>query len=221
MSASSPGAAGSGRPAGVSGRPPAEQSPGGAAVVARGRRAQPSGWWGMVLFLCAEGTLFGSLMATYFYLDFIAHRWPPRGIAPPDVVLPLIATAGLITTTVPLLLAVRASKRGRQRRVAGLISLALLVQLGYVAAQVLLFRHDLRQFTPQGSAYGSIYFTLLGAHHAHVVLGILLELGVLWHVLTRGLSNYWLIGVRTVAVYWYVVNALAILVVLTQLSPSL
>jgi heme/copper-type cytochrome/quinol oxidase subunit 3 len=105
--------------------------------------------------------------------------------------------------------------------VIGLISLAVLVQLGYVAGQVLLFRHDLRQFTPQGSAYGSIYFTLLGAHHAHVVLGILLELGVLWHLVTRSLSNYWLIGVRTVALYWYVVNAMAILVVLTQLSPSL
>lgn len=203
------------------GRPPAVQSPGGAAAVVRNRRAQPSGWWGMVLFLCAEGTLFGSLMATYFYLDFVARRWPPGGIAPPSVALPLIATAGLISTSLPLLLAVRASKLGRRRRVARLMALAVLIQLGYVAAQVLLFRHDLRQFTPQGSAYGSIYFTLLGAHHAHVVLGILLELGVLVHVLTRGLSNYWLIGVRSVAVYWHVVNALAILVVLTQLSPSL
>ena len=202
------------------GRPAAVQSPGGAAV-ARDRRAQPSGWWGMVLFLCAEGTLFGSLMATYFYLDFIAHRWPPKGIAPPSVVLPLIATAVLITSSVPLMLAARAAKLSRRRRVTGLISLAVLIQLAYVAAQVLLFRHDLRQFTPQGSAYGSIYFTLLGAHHAHVVLGILLELGVLWHVVTRGLSNYWLIGVRSVALYWHVVNALAILVVLTQLSPSL
>jgi heme/copper-type cytochrome/quinol oxidase subunit 3 len=175
----------------------------------------------MLLFLCAEGTLFGSLMATYFYLDFIAHRWPPKGIAPPSVVLPVIATVGLISATVPLLLAVRASRLGRKRRVVGLIALAVLIQLGYVAGQVLLFRHDLRQFTPQGSAYGSVYFTLLGAHHAHVVLGILLELGVLWQVLRQGLTNYWLIGVRTVALYWYVVNALAILVVLTQLSPSL
>lgn len=221
MSASAPGAAEPGRPPGMSGRPPAERSAGAAAVVARGRLSQPTGWWGMVLFLCAEGTLFGSLMATYFYLDFIAHRWPPKGIAPPGVVLPLIATAGLLSTSVPLLLAVRASKLGRRRRVLGLISLAVLIQLGYVAGQVLLFRHDLRQFQPNGSAYGSVYFTLLGAHHAHVVLGILLELGVLGHVLRRGLGNYWLIGVRSVALYWHVVNALAVLVVLTQLSPSL
>src|SRR5690349_964484 len=37
--------------------------------VARERAAQPNGWWGMALFLCAEVTLFGTLLATYFYLD--------------------------------------------------------------------------------------------------------------------------------------------------------
>ena len=59
------------------------------------------------------------------------------------------------------------------------------------------------------------------AHHAHVLLGILLELAVVWQVIRRGLTNYWLIGVRSVALYWYVVNGLAVFVVLTQLSPSL
>jgi heme/copper-type cytochrome/quinol oxidase subunit 3 len=206
------------------GQPPrsaaAEASPQ-AARVARQRLSQPNGWWGMALFLCAEVTLFGSLMATYFYLDFIARRWPPNSIKPPSVTLPLIATAVLVTTTLPMLAAVRASRRGDRRVVIAMIVLAVIVQSAYLAAQVLLFRHDLRQFTPQGSAYGSIYFTLLAVHHAHVVLGILLELGVLWQVTARGLTNYWLIGVRAVALYWYVVNAVAILVVLTQLSPSL
>ena len=44
---------------------------------------------------------------------------------------------------------------------------------------------------------------------------------MLWHLCTRGLTNYWLIGVRGVALYWHVVNVLAVIVVLTQLSPSL
>jgi heme/copper-type cytochrome/quinol oxidase subunit 3 len=193
----------------------------GAAGVARTRVAQPSGWWGMALFLCAEATLFGILIATYFYLDFDARSWPPDGIKPPSVTLPLLATAVLITTTVPLLLAVRASRAGLRWRVVQLIVLAMVVQCCYLALQILLFRHDLRQFSPKDSAYGSIYFTILAAHHAHVALGILLELAVLWQVVRKGLTNYWLIGVRTVALYWYVVCALAVFVVFTQLSPSL
>jgi heme/copper-type cytochrome/quinol oxidase subunit 3 len=175
----------------------------------------------MALFLCAEVTLFGTLIATYFYLDFDARSWPPDGIQPPSVVLPLLATGALIATSLPLALAVPAARAGRRLRVVALMLLAVFVQLCYVAAQVLLFRHDLRSFSPQATAYGSIYFTMLAAHHAHVVLGLLLELAVVWKVVGRGLTDYWLIGVRAVALYWYVVNVLAVLVVLTQLSPSL
>ncbi|MCA1689244.1 MAG: cytochrome c oxidase subunit 3 [Actinobacteria bacterium] len=199
----------------------AAQDAAAAARVAQARVAQPNGWWGMALFLCAETTLFGVLLATYFYLNFDAPVWPPPGIKPPSVVLPLIATAVLITTSGPLLLAARAAKRGAARRVGWLMAAALIVQCGYLAAQVLLFAHDLSQFSPKDTAYGSIYFTMLTVHHAHVGLGILLDGAVLWRVARGGLNNYRVIGVRTVALYWHVVNVIAVLVVLTQLSPSL
>ncbi len=199
----------------------AAQSAGAAARVAAQRRSQPNGWWGMVLFLCAEVTLFGTLLATYFYLDFNSPSWPPAGIKAPSVVLPLIATAGLVATSIPMLLAVRAGKAGNSRAASALVGLAFVVQCCYLAAQVLLFKHDLNQFSPQDSAYGSIYFTMLGAHHAHVVLGLLLDVWVLSRIAFGRLNNYRLIGLRSVALYWHVVNVLAVLVVLTQLSPSL
>jgi heme/copper-type cytochrome/quinol oxidase subunit 3 len=189
--------------------------------VSRQRVAEPNGWWGMALFLCAEATLFGTLIATYFYLNFSAHRWPPAGIKAPSVVLPFVATGVLVALSWPLALAVRAARAGRRRRVIALIALVLVVQLCYLALQILLFRHDLRHFTPSDNAYASIYFTLLAVHHAHVLLGILIGLTVLGFVTFRGLTNYWLIGVRGLALYWYVVGALAVLVVFTQLSPSL
>jgi cytochrome c oxidase subunit I+III len=189
--------------------------------VARQRLAQPNGWWGMALFLCAEVTLFGTLIATYFYLDFDAHRWPPAGIKPPGVVLPSIATGVLVTLTVPIFLAARAARAGQRGRVLLLITFSMVIQSAYLASQILLWIHDYHQFTPQGSAYGSIYFTLLTTHHAHVLLGIMLELVVVMFVAIRGLTNYWLTSVRSVALYWYVVNALAIFVLLTQLTPSL
>ncbi len=64
------------------------------AAVERRRRAQPNGWWGMALFLCAEVTLFGTLIATYFYLDFDARAGRRTGSRPPSIVLPLLATGG-------------------------------------------------------------------------------------------------------------------------------
>ena len=192
-----------------------------AGTVARRRRSAPNGVWGMALFLCSEITIFGTLLATYFYLNFDAPRWPPAGIKPPSVTLPLVATGVLILSGIPIWMASRAARAGARTRVAGLIALALIVQCCYLAGQVLLFRHDLNQFRPQVTAYGSIYFTILAAHHAHVLLGILLDGVILAYVALRGLTNYWLISVRALALYWYVVIVLAVLVVLTQLSPSL
>jgi heme/copper-type cytochrome/quinol oxidase subunit 3 len=61
---------------------------------------------------------------------------------------------------------------------------------------------------------------MLAVHHLHVLVGILL-IGWLLVRLLWGLTNYRLTAVRVVALYWYFVIAMAVLVVLTQLSPSL
>jgi heme/copper-type cytochrome/quinol oxidase subunit 3 len=52
-----------------------------------------------------------------------------------------------------------------------------------------------------------------------VVAGLLLD-GWLLVRLLGGLSSYRVVAVRAVALYWYVVAALAIGVVATQVSPS-
>jgi heme/copper-type cytochrome/quinol oxidase subunit 3 len=85
--------------------------------------------------------------------------------------------------------------------------------------QVVSYIDDLHTFSPSTNAYGSIYFTLLGAHHAHVLVGLLLS-GWLLARLTGGLTPYRVIAVRAVALYWYVVSLVGVAVVLTQVSPS-
>lgn len=192
-----------------------------ASRAARRRRAQPSGWWGMALFLGSELTIFGVLIGTYFYLEFRATHWPATGIAAPATLVPAIATGCLVAMSIPMWLAARQARAGRAGRVLALTAFALAVQLGYLATQIVLFRKDLLQFQPHGSAYASIYYTLLAADHAHVLLGIVLDVTVIFFVAVRGLRNYWLIGARGLALYWYVVNALTVAVLLTTLSPSL
>jgi heme/copper-type cytochrome/quinol oxidase subunit 3 len=98
--------------------------------------------------------------------------------------------------------------------------LALLVQAAYLAIQLHLFMDDLDAFSPNASSYASIYFTLVGAHHFHVVIGMLLEA---WLVLrlVSGLTSYRLVGLHATAFYWHFVNAVAVVVVLTQVSPAL
>ena len=185
----------------------------------RQTRALPNGWWGMAVFMASEAALFGSLIGTYFYLEFTARQWPLGGIAAPSVALPLVLTAALVATSVPLILATRAARRGRTRATWLFVFSALVVQAAYLAIQIAEYRSDLETFKPSANAYGSIYFTLLGAHHIHVIVGLLLSLWLLARLL-GGLTDYRVKAVRAIALYWYVVNAIAVFVVATQVSPS-
>jgi cytochrome c oxidase subunit III len=193
---------------------------GATAAVERQRRAQPSGWWGAILLIASETALFGCLIASYFYLRFDSSAWPPDGIEKPAVVLPLAFTAMLLAACGPLFLAVRSARQGRVKRAWWLLAAATVVQAAYLGLQIHLFVGDLDSFGPQVDAYASAYYALLGLHHAHVAIGLALDLWLLAK-LFGGLTNYRLVAIRVIALYWYFVSAMAVLVVLTQLYPSL
>jgi cytochrome c oxidase subunit 3/cytochrome c oxidase subunit I+III len=194
--------------------------PGPVAAVERARRAQPSGWWGAVLLIATEATLFACLIATYFYLRFRATEWPLGGIEKPSVALPLVFTGMLVASAVPMFLSVRAAKRGAARAAWWLLLAATTAQATYLGLQIHLMVDDLHSFRPTANAYGSIYYTLLTTHHAHVAIGLAIDAWLLWK-LARGITNYRLIGLRVAAFYWYFVALAGVAVVLTQLYPSL
>jgi heme/copper-type cytochrome/quinol oxidase subunit 3 len=191
-----------------------------AARIERRRVAFPNGWWGMAIFVATEATLFGLLVGVYFYLRFRATHWPPPGIDAPKVALPLILTGVLVASSLPIQLAARAARRELLAPALAFLVAATAIQAAYFGVQIHLFLSDLAKFTPQQGAYGSAYFTLLGAHHFHVALGLLLDLWLLARLL-GGITTYRLNGLRATAFYWHFVNVLAVVVVLTQLSPSL
>lgn len=183
------------------------------------RRTLSNGVWGMLLLIATETTLFGTLIGTYFYLRFRSAQWPPAGIAAPSVALPLALTAALVLSVVPMLGAARAARRGRVVPTWLLVALATVVQGGYLAWQIVSYLSDLDKFSPAATAYGSIYFTLIGADHAHVAVGIVLDLWVLLRLLW-GLTDYRVVTVRAVSLYWVFVAALTVIVTFTQVSPS-
>lgn len=194
--------------------------PGGGRAAQR-RIAQPNGWWGVALFLASEVTLFGTMIGSYFFLDFGARHWPPPGVPEPEILKQSVATGFLMLATIPIWQAARAAKAGDRRRVLGMVFLAMFMQVCYLGFMIYLWRLDYLQFHPQGSAYGSIYFALLTTDHAHVLFGILLDAATLMFVLLKGLPDYQVIGMRGLAMFWYVVNTLVVCVYLTLLSPRL
>ena len=182
------------------------------------RRSRPTGWWGMALFVATEAVLFGCIVGSYFYLRFRTSPWPPHGVPEPKLTLPLVLTGALVTTSALMQVAYSAARRAQVNITRAGLAVAILVQAGYIAMQLHLFVHDVHEFPPSRSSYGSIYFTMLGTHHAHVLVGIILNLWLFLRLL-RGLTNYRLNGLQAVTFYWHFVNFAALVVVGAQLSP--
>jgi heme/copper-type cytochrome/quinol oxidase subunit 3 len=190
-------------------------------VVLAGRRAGPSlAIWGMAMVIASEATLFGTFIGSYYYLRFGSAHWPPPGTPEPRVVVPLIMAGVLATSSLPMQLAANAVRRGRLRTTRALLVWALAVQTGYLVWAIHDYVHQLHGSAPQDNAYSSIYFVLLGADHAHVALGILLVVWLLWK-LARGLTMYRLNAVQAVTFYWHAVNLLTLIVVGVLLSATL
>lgn len=184
------------------------------------RRGLPAAWWGMAMFVAAEATLLTVLVATYLYLRFKNVAWPPAGIPEPKVVLPLVLLAVLVATSAPMQLAYLVARRERLATTRACLLVALALQVVYLSVALWSYREDLEKFSPQTRAYGSIYYTLLGADHAHVIVAVLLNAWVLVK-LVGGFTRYRLNALLAATFYVHAVNVLTIAITFTLLSPAL
>jgi heme/copper-type cytochrome/quinol oxidase subunit 3 len=182
--------------------------------------ARPNGWWGMALFVGTEATLFGTLIGSYFFLRFNNRAWPPPGTPEPRLVAPVILTVALVLAGGLVFLALRAARDGRRPLALAALGVAVCVQLTYLVIQIALMKSDIDTTSPRTSSYASIYYTLDGASHAHVAVGILLNLWLLAR-LASAITPYRLVGLSATNLYWQVVNALTVAVLLTLISPRL
>jgi heme/copper-type cytochrome/quinol oxidase subunit 3 len=170
---------------------------------------RPTAWWGMLMFVATEATLFGAFVGTYFFLRFKSPAWPQGGLPEPTVVVPLVMAGVLLS-----------SGAGRLAATRAWILLALVVQAGYFAYEVHDFADQLQVFDITVNAYSSIHYTLLGAAHAHVALGLLFDLWLLAKLVT-GLTRYRVRATEAIALYWHAVNVITLVVTLTLVSAAI
>jgi cytochrome c oxidase subunit III len=182
------------------------------------------GWWGMVMLITTESMLFGSLIASYFYIRFrSAPVWPPDGIPAPSLKLPLIMSLILWTSSWPVHMADRAARNGRQG------ALRLWLAAGFVLGAVFLglqlgveYPEKLAEFGPTTNAYGSLFFTLTGFHGGHVLIGLLISLWTQVRAWQGAFDKDRHVTVQNFTMYWHFVDIVWVLVLATiYLSPSL
>ncbi len=189
-----------------------------AALPVEASGSESPGWWGMVAFLATEATLFACLVSSYFYLRSLSPRWPPEGIALPELRLPLIGTAVLVGSSLPMHWADCGIRQGDQWRLR--LGLALSFALGAIFIGIQAVEYSRKDFQLQSNVYGSLFFTITGFHGLHVLGGLLINLYTQLRAWLGHFNERRHLAVQNAALYWHFVDAVWVVLILPTIYLS-
>jgi cytochrome c oxidase subunit 3 len=178
-----------------------------------GEGALSTAWWGMLCLIATEAILFVYLIFSYAYLGSQhVGAWPPSG--PPSLKLALPNTAILVASSVVLGLGLRAFHRGAGR-IWLVLALGVTIVLGAVFVTIQGFEWAAKPFSFTSSAYSSAFFILTGIHMAHVAVGLLMLICVLFWTLQGRFDNTAHEHLPLAGLYWHFVDVVWIAVFVT------
>ncbi len=155
---------------------------------------------GLVLI---EATVFGCLIASYFYIRMDAPEWPPFGINPPQLLLPTISSLALFASSLPIHWADDAVERDDNKTlkwglVAGLLLAILFLVLKFIEYSNVEYRW-------YSNNYGSIVWAIVGFHTTHVIALVLKTIIVLILAWRGYFTSERRLGVTIQGFYWHFV----------------
>lgn len=174
--------------------------------------------FGMWIFLASEVLLFGALFTLY-----AAYRveWPSafaEGVAENNTVLGTLNTILLLFASYLVAVAVNRLAHGGNRASFGLLIVAALVGISFLAIKGTEYReHFFAGIYPGGrgsyfvdkapglSVFFTLYFMMTGLHAIHVIVGIAVLSWCAWRVRKGRLSVH---GLEVGALYWHLVDCI-------------
>lgn len=174
-------------------------------------------WCGMVLFIATEATLFALLIASYWYLRFRnGPVWPPDGIEAPELTLPLVMSAILWSSSIPVHLAERGIRAGNVRRLRAGLLVGFLLGAAFLTLQVAVeYPASFDLHPPSSGAYGTLFFSLTGLHGLHVLIGLLMSVWVQVRARFGAFDAQRHVSVQNFAWYWHFVDTVWFFVLIT------
>lgn len=165
--------------------------------------AQAPLFWGFLGMIVIETMVIGSFVSAYFYLRAQAPEWPPAGTTPPELLLPTLNTAILLASSLVLHWGEKGAARGARRQLAwGLLGSCLLAAVFLTLKAV---EYSDKKYQWDTHAYGSIVWTIVGFHSAHVI-ALLAKTAVVTVLAFRGYFDpERRLGVTVNGLYWHFV----------------
>ena len=176
---------------------------------------------GMWLFLGSECLLFGGLISTYMlYRGRHSQNLGPDQLW--DIPFTSSSSFVLLMSSLTMVLAVSAAKRGDDRNTKLWLSITALLGSLFVAGQV----YEFTTFYREGlgyttSLFSSSFFTLTGFHGVHVSVGIIMLLSLVGMITKGRIHGDKAEVVELIGLYWHFVDIVLILIfTLVYLIPA-
>jgi cytochrome c oxidase subunit 3 len=177
-------------------------------VHVRTNTGLPNGVLGIMLFLCSEMALFGTLIFNYLYERRAAPVWPPPGFHHFDRQLPTVNTVVLLSSGVTMHFAFQALRRGNVRGMLTLLVITIILGIGFLSGQAYEYKHVQAGMALHGSVFGASFFALTGLHGIHVTGGVIFLLTVLVGTLRGKFTPNNTMVVHAATLYWHFVDAM-------------
>jgi len=167
-------------------------------------------WWGNLLMIVIETTMFACLVASYFYIAMYTSPFPPpRASGPlpslhdttPDLPVGTVNMLLLLASCVPMYFADRAARR--MEAIPVVVWLAVAVLAGVAAVALRAFEFPAMHFRWDSNAYGSVVWYFLGFHLLHLLSATVETLLLALWVWAKGLDQKHAKDATINAVYWY------------------
>ncbi|MFF5993185.1 cytochrome c oxidase subunit 3 [Lysinibacillus sp. KU-BSD001] len=163
------------------------------------------GFW---IFLSCEVVLFASLFATYLALKDqgpAGMEFSAKGLY--ELPLAFIMTMLLLTSSLTSVYAMYHMKNYNFKGVQTWMAITVLLGLGFLGLEIYEFQHYVHiGFGYTQSAFSSAFFTLVGTHGLHVIIGLVWITGLLIRNANRGLNLYNAPKYFIASLYWHFID---------------
>lgn len=163
---------------------------------------------GLWIFLASDTVLFASVFATYIALKDSG----PAGMeffAKDLYELPLafVMTMLLLTSSLTSVYAMYHMRNFNYSGVRTWMGITVLLGLGFLALEIYEFQHYVHiGFGYTQSAFSSAFFTLVGMHGLHVIIGLVWITGLIIRNRSRGLNLYNAPKFFAASLYWHFID---------------
>jgi len=187
-------------------------STGSPALPNEGSWAVPSrGKIGMMSLIIAESAIFLIFVAAYIF--YIGKS--PDGPTPKQILsIPIFATICLLSSSLTMHFATAALRKGRSGVFSALWILTLALGAIFIAATAREWHHliSAENFTIQTNLFGTTYYSLVGLHASHVIVGLVLLAIVAVFGLAGKVRQEHSERCEVIAMYWHFVDAVWVVV---------